>query len=128
MQRNGTASQVLEPLLSISTISSNKNNPTQSNQYNGNHEETDLLMEEEYQVERNNLLIYGLFGRPYALRWNFWWLFSAACLGGSVGCLVGAFSLSHQLVGAVLFPKTFIATLMMEAIFVIHSGEIGGGY
>jgi hypothetical protein len=106
MQRNGTASQVLEPLLSISTISSNNNNPTISNENHDNHVETDLVTEEQYQVERNNLLIYGLFGRPYALQWNFWWqhIFSAACLGGLVGCLVGAFFWSDQLVGAVLFP------------------------
>lgn len=62
--------------------------------------------EEQAEVYHTQTLVYGLFGRPYALYWNFWWqhLISAAVLGALVGCVVGAVLWSHQIVTGLFFP------------------------
>jgi hypothetical protein len=90
----------------LSPLSSNNNLHQADENNNDTAAAEEHPSEEIMEVIRNKTLVYSLFGRPYALHWNFWWqhLISSACLGALVGCLVGFFLWSHQLVAGILFP------------------------
>ncbi|KAG7359202.1 voltage gated chloride channel [Nitzschia inconspicua] len=102
-----TSSRLSEPLLST-FLSNNDNSNSNDNHLNenGTDRQEQSLSEEQVEVLRNKTLVYGLFGRPYALYWNFWWqhLISAVCLGAFVGCLVGVVLWTHQIISGFLFP------------------------
>lgn len=90
-----------EPLLS--PLSSDRPEEDESGDAIG---ESNQLHVDEDEVLRNKILLFGLYGRSYALRWNFWWqhIIICACLGALVGCVVGVFLWTHRLVALILFP------------------------
>lgn len=59
------------------------------------------------QDDNNRLLVRSLFGRAYAVRWNFWWqhLPSSAILGSAVGVIVPIFLWTTQKVRGILFTR-----------------------
>jgi hypothetical protein len=72
-------------------------------------EEEEEVDEEEISAilleDNNRLLLQCLFGRAYAIQWNFWWqhLPSAAFLGASIGVAVPLFLWTSHNVRGILF-------------------------